>query len=60
MKKYIRHILLMGIVVYCFLISICFAKDPAALKNSLTYLNDIPEISWVEIDNNNVFIGFLE
>jgi len=35
-------------------------RDQAALQNRLLYLSDIPEISWVEFDGNNVYIGFKE
>ena len=35
-------------------------RDQAALQKRLLYLSDIPEISWVEFDGNNVYIGFKE
>jgi len=28
------------------------------IKKELTYLNDITEIAWYEVDDNDVFIGF--
>lgn len=34
------------------------AQDQAALEKRLEYLNDIPEVSWVKFDGNNVHIGF--
>ena len=36
-------------------------RDPipnAGLSNALSYLNKVTEIKWVDIDNNNVYIGF--
>jgi len=39
---------------------IVFAGDSNALKQRLAYLKDIPEISWVEFDDNNVYIGFIK
>ena len=35
-------------------------RDQSALKESLDYLKDVPEISWVVFDRNNVYIGFSE
>lgn len=35
-----------------------FANDSENLKKRLEYLNDIPEISWYEVERNNVYIGF--
>jgi len=32
-------------------------KNPRA-EQALSYLSDIEEIKWVEIDNNNAYIGF--
>ena len=32
-------------------------KNPGA-EQALSYLNDIEEIKWVEIDGNNAYIGF--
>lgn len=29
-----------------------------ALEKRLSYLSELPEVSWVEIENNNVYIGF--
>ena len=34
--------------------------NPAALKHELAYLQNIPEVSWVEFDENDVYIGFNE
>jgi len=28
------------------------------VKSALSYLNDIDEVAWVEIDDNNVYVGF--
>jgi hypothetical protein len=28
------------------------------VKNAISYLNDIDEVAWVEVDNNNVYVGF--
>ena len=36
------------------------AKDQAALEKRLAYLTEISEVSWVEFDRNNVYIGFKE
>ncbi|MEW6670186.1 MAG: hypothetical protein AB1427_00700 [Thermodesulfobacteriota bacterium] len=36
------------------------AADQQALNNRLSYLKDIPEIAWVRIERNNVYIGFKE
>jgi len=35
-----------------------FAGDADALAKRLSYLKDIPEVSWVKFDDNNVYIGF--
>ncbi len=45
-----------------FILSMAFvfsahAQNQTALEKRLAYLNDIPEISWVKFDGNNVFIG---
>lgn len=31
-----------------------------SLEKRLTYLNDIPEVSWTQFSGNNVYIGFKE
>jgi len=28
------------------------------IRNELQYLNDVQEVSWFEVDDNNVYIGF--
>jgi hypothetical protein len=33
-------------------------RDYASLERKLAYLNDIDEVSWVEFDANNVYVGF--
>ena len=33
-------------------------RDQGALKERLSYLKDIPEISWIVIVKNNVYLGF--
>ena len=35
-----------------------FGGDSNALAKRLAYLKDLPEISWVKFDDNNVYIGF--
>ncbi len=35
-------------------------ENEQRLKEALSYLNDIPEVSWVEFDNNTVYVGFSE
>jgi hypothetical protein len=50
--------LIIPMTYFIFSVSITFSKDQVALNEKLSYLSDIPEISWVEIENNNVFIGF--
>lgn len=35
-------------------------RDHAALSKRLSYLKDIPEISWVIIVKNNVYLGFVK
>lgn len=34
------------------------ARDEAALKKSLAYLEKIDDVAWVEFDSNNVYVGF--
>jgi hypothetical protein len=36
------------------------AKHPDALRERLAYLKDLPNVSWVEFDTNNVYIGLKE
>lgn len=45
------------LLLFC-LSSTVFAEGQAALEARLAYLKDIPEISWVEFDKNDVYIGF--
>ncbi|MBC8554854.1 MAG: hypothetical protein H8D23_35025, partial [Candidatus Brocadiales bacterium] len=33
-------------------------KQTSQLEASLRYLNDIPEITWIDFDDNTVYIGF--
>ncbi len=33
------------------------ARHPDALQERLAYLKDLPDVSWVEFDTNNVYIG---
>ena len=35
-------------------------RPKISIKKSLSYLNDIPEVEWVEVDGNDVYIGFKE
>ena len=52
---------LLFVIVMCTIIfnfSNVFADDSENLKKRLEYLNDIPEISWYEVERNNVYIGF--
>jgi hypothetical protein len=35
-----------------------WAEDQKALEARLAYLKDIPEISWVKFNRNNVYLGF--
>lgn len=38
---------------------ICLAQSPESkLQDRLAYLRDIEEVTWVEFDDNNVYIGF--
>jgi len=34
------------------------SKEEKILANRLAYLHEIPEIDWIEIEDNNVYIGF--
>ena len=45
-------------IVILLLPCLVFAGDPAMLSKRLAYLKDIPEVSWVEFNDNNVCIGF--
>ena len=45
-------------IVLIFIASQSFARDQKALESRLNYLNDIPEISWVKFNKNNVYVGF--
>ena len=57
MKKIIIVLIcVVALVVFFALMSP--SKNPTAFKNKLAYLNNIPEISWVEFDGNNAYIGF--
>lgn len=55
MKKFLA-VSLFGALLFC-LASQAFARDQKALEARLAYLKDIPEVSWVEIKSNNVYIG---
>jgi len=46
------------IITFLFLPKIILAGDSNVLKQRLEYLKDIPEISCVEFDDNDVYIGF--
>ncbi|MBN2182495.1 MAG: hypothetical protein JW715_11335 [Sedimentisphaerales bacterium] len=34
------------------------ASRTQALREELSYLSDIPEVAWFEIESNNVYVGF--
>jgi hypothetical protein len=34
------------------------AQDQSALASSLSYLFDLPQVAWVEYDQNRVYVGF--
>ena len=36
------------------------ARHPAALRDRLAYLKDLPGVSWVDFVTNNVYIGLKE
>jgi len=55
MKKILLYVLAFSLFTG---ISFVSASDEAVLKDHLKYLNDITEISWVEFNDNNVYIGF--
>ena len=46
------------LIVILLLPCLVFAGDSTALSKRLAYLKDMPEVSWVEVNNNSVFIGF--
>ena len=33
-------------------------QPPKALFEAVKYLSDIPEVKWVDLDDNNIYIGF--
>ena len=55
-------IIILIVLIFVILISATYVtasrRDQSALKKSLAYLHDIPEISWVVIVRNNIYIGF--
>lgn len=53
--KFIIFITLLPLFIIIFTVE---AKDQAALEKRLAYLETLPEVSWVDFDNNNVYIGF--
>ena len=53
-----KRIILISLILSITLVFYAHAQDQTALEERLTYLNDIPEISWVEFDGNDVYIGF--
>ena len=59
MKK--LQIIIAIMLILCFVVPSSFGKrkDHDALVKSLDYLYDISDIQWVEIDRNNVYIGFI-
>jgi hypothetical protein len=54
-----QALLIMGLVV-CLFITPAWssAKDQSALASSLAYLFDLPQVAWVEYDQNRVYLGF--
>lgn len=34
------------------------SKPKASLSQSVKYLSDISEVSWIEVNDNNVYVGF--
>lgn len=47
------------IIILFIIISSSIGQDYSALRRRLEYLNDIEEISWVEYQDTNIYIGFL-
>jgi hypothetical protein len=58
MKKWYLSIIYVCAFLCLFTASESTARDQAALTKRLSYLQNIPEISWVEYERNNVYIGF--
>ena len=57
-KNRIQIILTISLITLISCFSVAYGRDQAALNQKLSYLADINEISWVEIDENNVYVGF--
>ena len=53
-----ERIALISLILLLTLVLSSHAQNQAALEERLVYLTDIPEISWVEFDGNNVYIRF--
>jgi hypothetical protein len=49
---------LISLILLLTLVLSAYAQNQVALEERLVYLTDIPEISWVEFDGNNVYIRF--
>ena len=52
-----KRIMLIGFILSMAFVFSAHAQNQTALEKRLAYLNDIPEISWVKFDGNNVYIG---
>ncbi len=52
-----KRIMLIGFILSMAFVFSIHAQNQTALEKRLAYLNDIPEISWVKFDGNNVYIG---
>ncbi len=57
MKGLLSRIIFIGLLLFSFC-SLSQAEDQAALEARLVYLTDLPEVSWVIFNDNNVYVGF--
>jgi len=58
MRAFQRSVVIFAMFVGILVATSAHARDNSALKKRMEYLRGIEEVSWVEIDNNNVYIGF--
>jgi len=56
---YISMLFIVGFCGYCILGPSAPSEKEIKLKDELKYLDDITDISWWEVDNNNVYICFV-
>jgi hypothetical protein len=56
-RPIMKRIMLIGFFLSITLVFSAQAQNQTALEKRLAYLNNLPEISWVKFDGNNVYIG---